>query len=46
MSAVLTVSANGIETSPVVRGFFILENILGALLPPDDVPVIDLDARG
>ena len=46
MSAVLTVSANSIETSPVVRGFFILENILGTLPPPDDVPVIEPDVRG
>jgi hypothetical protein len=46
--SVLTVTANGIETSPVVRGVWLLENILGtpAPPPPDDVPVIDPDVRG
>ena len=44
----MTISANGIETSPVVRGVFLLENILGTPPPPppDDVPVIDPDVRG
>ena len=47
-ASVLTVSANGIETSPVVRGVWMLENILGtpAPSPPDDVPAIDPDVRG
>ena len=47
-ASVLTVSANGIETSPVVRGVWILENILGTPppQPPDDVPAIDPDVRG
>jgi hypothetical protein len=46
--SVLTVTANGIETSPVVRGVWLLENILGTppAPPPDDVPVIDPDVRG
>lgn len=48
MGGVLTVSANGIETSPVVRGVYLLENILGTppAPPPDDVPPIDPDIRG
>ena len=48
MGSVLTVTANGIETSPVVRGVFLLENILGTPPPPppDDVPPIDPDVRG
>ncbi len=48
MGSVLTVTANGVETSPVVRGVFLLENILGTppSPPPDDVPVIDPDVRG
>ncbi len=48
MGSVLTVSANGIETSPVVRGVFVLENILGTPPPPppDNVPAIDPDVRG
>ncbi len=46
--SVLTVSANGIETSPVVRGIWLLENILGTPPPPppDNVPPIDPDIRG
>ncbi|HRJ08666.1 MAG TPA: DUF1592 domain-containing protein [Prosthecobacter sp.] len=47
-ASVLTVSANGIETSPVVRGIWLLENILGTPPPPppDNVPPIDPDIRG
>jgi hypothetical protein len=46
--SVLTVSANGIETSPVIRGVWMLENILGTppAPPPDNVPAIDPDVRG
>ena len=46
--SVLTVSANGIETSPVTRGVWVLENIFGAPPPPppDNVPPIDPDVRG
>ncbi|MBM3786954.1 MAG: DUF1592 domain-containing protein [Acidobacteria bacterium] len=46
--SVLTVSANGIETSPVTRGVWVLENILGTppSPPPDNVPTIDPDVRG
>ena len=48
MGSVLTVTANGIETSPVVRGVWLLENILGTPPPPppDSVPPIDPDVRG
>lgn len=47
-ASVLTVSANGIETSPVVRGVWLLENVLGAPVPPppDSVPALDPDVRG
>jgi cytochrome c553 len=47
-ASVLTVSANGIETSPVIRGVWIMENILGITPapPPDNVPPIDPDIRG
>lgn len=47
-ASVLTVTSNGIETSPVTRGVWILENILGTppAPPPDDVPAIDPDVRG
>lgn len=46
--SVLTVSANGIETSPVIRGVWLLENLLGTppAPPPDNVPPIDPDIRG
>lgn len=45
MASVLTVSANGVDTSPVTRGAWILENILGTPPPPppDEVPSIDSD---
>jgi hypothetical protein len=46
--SVLTVSANGVETSPVTRGVWVLENILGTppAPPPANVPPIDPDIRG
>ncbi|MEM1441606.1 MAG: DUF1592 domain-containing protein [Verrucomicrobiota bacterium] len=45
MAGVLTVSANGVETSPVTRGVWVSENILGVEppAPPDEVPSIDSD---
>jgi len=48
MAGVLTVSANGVETSPVTRGVWIAENILGTPPPPppDEVPPIETDVRG
>jgi len=47
-AAVLTASANGVDTSPVVRGIWILENLLGTppSPPPPDVEVPEPDARG
>ena len=47
-ASVLTVSANGIETSPVIRGVWLMETILGTPVPPppDDVPALDPDIRG
>ena len=46
--SVLTVTANGVDTSPVVRGIWILENILGTppSPPPPDVDPLDPDIRG
>ena len=48
MAAVLTVSANGVETSPVTRGVWVSENILGVPPPPppDVVPAIEPDVSG
>ena len=47
-ASVLTVSANGIDTSPVVRGVWVLENLLGTPPPPPppDVKPLDPDIRG
>ena len=47
-ASVLTVTANGIDTSPVVRGVWMLDNILGTppSPPPPDVEPLDPDVRG
>jgi len=46
--AFLTASANGVDTSPVVRGIYVLEKLLGYTPPPPppDVPAIEPDIRG
>jgi hypothetical protein len=48
MSGVLTASANGVDTSPVTRGVWVLENMLGITPPPppDVVPAIESDVSG
>ena len=48
MASVLTVSANGVDTSPVTRGVWVSENILGITPPPppDEVPALDSDVSG
>ena len=48
MAGVLTVSANGVETSPVTRGVWLSENILGIKPPPppDVVPALGADVTG
>ncbi len=47
-AAVLKVTANGTTTSPVVRGAWILERILGQMSPPPppSVPAVEPDIRG
>lgn len=47
-ASVLTASANGVDTSPVVRGIWVLENLLGTPPnpPPPDVPIVEPDMRG
>ncbi|MEO2013207.1 MAG: DUF1592 domain-containing protein [Fuerstiella sp.] len=46
--SVLTLTANGIETSPVGRGVWVLENIFGTppSPPPPDVEPLEPDTRG
>ncbi len=47
-ASVLTATANGVETSPVTRGIWVLENILGSPPPPPpaDVSPLEPDIRG
>lgn len=46
--AVMTITANGVDTSPITRGVFVLENILGIPPPPPppDVEPLSPDLRG
>lgn len=48
MASVLKVTANGTTTSPVVRGAWVGERILGTRIPPPpkSVPAIEPDTRG
>jgi len=47
-AAVLKVTANGTSTSPIVRGNWVLKNLLGRPVspPPPNVPAIEPDIRG
>lgn len=46
--SVLKVTANGTDTSPVVRGVWLCDRILGVPIPdpPESVPAIEPDIRG
>src|SRR5262249_33620053 len=48
MASVLKVTANGTTTSPVTRGAWVLERILGTPppRPPADVPAVEPDTPG
>jgi hypothetical protein len=48
MASVLKVTSNGTTTSPVLRGAWVLDRILGTppAPPPPNVPIIDPDIRG
>ncbi len=47
-ASVLRVTANGITTSPVLRGVWVMKTILGQPVPPPpaEVPAIEPDTRG
>ena len=47
-ASILNITSNGTTTSPVVRGVWVLERLLGtpAPAPPPDVPAIEPDIRG
>ena len=47
-SAVMLTTANGVDTQPVLRGVWVLENILGSPVsdPPNDVPALTPDTQG
>jgi hypothetical protein len=47
-ASVLKVTANGTNTSPVIRGVWVLDNLLGqpAPPPPPGVPAVEPDIRG
>jgi hypothetical protein len=48
MAAVLTASANGVDTSPVVRGIYVLDNLMGKppAPPPPGIKLPQPDVRG
>jgi hypothetical protein len=48
MSGILAASANGIDTSPVIRGVWVLRNLFGTppTPPPPDVKPLEPDIRG
>ena len=47
-ASVMKVSANGTTSSPVLRGLWVLDRLLGqpAAPPPPDVPAVEPDIRG
>ena len=47
-ASMLSITSDGVRSSPVIRGVWILENILGdpPAPPPADVPDLETDTRG
>ena len=47
-ASILAATSNGVDTSPVIRGVFVMENLLGikAPVPPQDVEPLEPDIRG
>jgi len=47
-ASVMMATANGVDTQPVIRGVWLLENVLGdpTSEPPPDVPAIEPDTSG
>ena len=47
-ASIHTVTANGVDTSPIIRGVWLLENLLGTppAPPPPDIEPIEPDTRG
>jgi len=47
-SAIMMATANGVDTQPVLRGVWVVENILGIPLPPvpSNVPALTPDTQG
>ncbi len=45
LPGVLTVTGDGVESSPILRGVWVLENLFGhpSPPPPKDVPALDID---
>jgi hypothetical protein len=47
-ASILKVTANGSNSSPVIRGIWVLENIMGRPVPPPppNIPAVEPDVRG
>ena len=47
-ASLMAATSNGVDTSPVIRGVFVMENLLGikAPIPPQDVEPLEPDIRG
>ena len=45
--SLLTATANGVDTTPIIRGIWVLENLLGEHLEaPTGIPAVEPDVRG